>query len=53
MGLIKEPQHVDFYFNGKQMTDEGQKRISAYIKQQKDKKKIRSPKRRDIDKQNA
>jgi len=39
MGLIKEPLHVDFYVDGKQITDEDQKRVSAYISQQKDKKK--------------
>lgn len=36
MGLIKEPLHVDFYTTGKQMTEEDQKRVSEYIKKQKE-----------------
>jgi hypothetical protein len=39
MGLVKEPLGVDFYVTGKEMTVEDQKRVSDYIKQQKDKKK--------------
>jgi hypothetical protein len=42
MGLIKEPLNVDFYFDGKQMTDDDQKRVSEYIIQQKALKKIKS-----------
>jgi hypothetical protein len=41
MGLIKEPLNVDFYFDGKQMTDDDQKRVSEYIIQQKASKKIK------------
>jgi len=39
MGLIKEPLGVDFYVTGKEMTAEDQKRVSDYIRQQKNKKK--------------
>ena len=39
MGLIKEPLDVDFYLTGKEMTDDDQKRVSDYLKQQKGKKK--------------
>jgi len=35
MGLIKEPLDVDFYFTGKEMTAEDQKRVSDYIRKQK------------------
>ena len=35
MGLIKEPLDVDFYFTGKEMTTEDQKRVSDYIRKQK------------------
>ena len=52
MGLIKELLDVDFYFNGKQMTDDDQKRVSEYIRQQKTMKKVTS-KRRGTNKQNA
>lgn len=45
MGLVKEPLHVDFFFDGKQMTDEDQKRVSDYIHQQKDKKKSNKAKK--------
>ena len=40
MALIKEPLNVDFYVTGQEKTDEDQKRVSEYIKQQKAKKKI-------------
>ncbi len=53
MGLIKEPLNVDFYFDGRQITDDDQKKVSAYIKQQKSAKKSISAKRRDVSKQNA
>jgi hypothetical protein len=53
MGLIKEPLNVDFYFDGKQMTDEDQKRVSAYIPQQKDKKKTPAQKRKKTNEQDA
>ena len=39
MGLIKEPLNVDFYTTGKQMTEEDQKRVSAYINRKKELKK--------------
>ncbi len=35
MGLIKEPLNVDFYFENRQMTDEDQKRVTAFIAKQK------------------
>lgn len=38
MGLIKEPLNVDFYVTGKEMTTEDHKRVSDYIKSQKEKK---------------
>ena len=41
MGLIKEPLNIDFYFDGKQMSDDDQKRVSLYIIQQKQAKKIK------------
>ena len=53
MGLIKEPLNVDFYFVGKQMTDEDQKRVSEYIKQQKDIEKPIASKRKHVNKQHA
>jgi len=53
MGLIKEPLDVDFYFSGKEMTDEDHKRVSDYIKQQKERKKPIKQKNKDVNKQNA
>ncbi len=53
MGLIKEPLNVDFYFNGKQMNDTDQQRVTAFIKQQKELKKAVSPKKKSKRKQNA
>ena len=53
MGLIKEPLDVDFYCSGKEMTEEDQKRVSAYIKQQADKKKVITSKRKGSEKQEA
>jgi hypothetical protein len=53
MGLIKEPIGVDFYVTGKEMTVEDQKRVSDYIKQQKEKKKSIGSKTKDRSKQNA
>ncbi len=38
MGLIKEPLNVDFYFDGRQMTDEDHKRVSDFIAKEKEKK---------------
>jgi hypothetical protein len=40
MGLVKEPLNVDFYFDGRQMTEEDQKRVSEFIARQKRVKKI-------------
>jgi hypothetical protein len=53
MGLIKEPLEVDFYFTGKEMSEDDQKRVSDFIKQQKDRKKAIRPKGKDVSKQNA
>ena len=39
MGLIKEPLNVDFYVEGRQMTDEDQNRVSEFIARQKTRKK--------------
>jgi hypothetical protein len=39
MGLIKEPLNVDFYFDVRQMTDEDQQRVSAFIAKTKVNKK--------------
>ena len=41
MGLVKEPLNVDFYFDGRQMTEEDQKRVSVFIAKQKERKKRR------------
>ncbi len=41
MGLIKEPLGVDFYFENRQMTEEDQKRVSAFIAKQKESKQRR------------
>jgi len=41
MGLIKEPLNVDFYFDGRQMTAEDQKRVSEFIKRKKERKSKR------------
>jgi hypothetical protein len=38
MGLIKEPQDVDFYFENRELTEEECRLISEYIKKQKNKK---------------
>ena len=46
MGLIKEPLHVDFYTTGKQMTEEDQKRVSEYIKKQREVKQKKQLKKR-------
>lgn len=46
MGIVKEPNSVDFYTTGKQMTDADQKRVSEYIKKQKEAKKKKSQKSR-------
>ena len=35
MGLIKERLNVDFYFEERQMTEEDQKRVNAFIDKQK------------------
>jgi len=53
MRLIKEPLDVDFYFSGKEMTEEDHKRVSDYIKQQKGKKKAIKSKSKGASKQNA
>ena len=42
MGLIKEPLDVDFYCDGRQMTDEDQKRVSDYIKMKNERKNKRN-----------
>ena len=39
MGLIKEPLNLDFYTDGKEMTDKDQKRVNDYIKRKKTRKK--------------
>ena len=45
MGLIKEPLNIDFYFDGKQMSEEDPKRVSEFIKKQKELEKRRLSKR--------
>ena len=50
MGIVKEPNNVNFCTTGKQMTDADQKRVSDFIKKQKESKnkksqKVRSTKR--------
>ena len=47
MGLIKEPLNVDFYTTGKQMSEEDQKRVSAYIEKKKELKKKKQAKQAD------
>ena len=47
MGLIKEPLNVDFYTTGRQMSEEDQKRVSEYIKKQKELKEKKQQKQRD------
>jgi hypothetical protein len=42
MGLIEEPLNVDFYFDGRQMTNEDRKRVSELIVKQKELKQRRS-----------
>lgn len=45
MGLIREPNNVDFYVLDKPWTEEERKELSAYIKSRKEKsKKIRTSK---------
>jgi hypothetical protein len=53
MALIKEPLNINFYFSGKEMTEENQNRVSDYIKQQKEKKKAIKSKSKGASKQNA
>ena len=48
MGLIKEPLHVDFYTTGKQMTEEDQKRVTDYIRKEKELKKAKKAKQTKI-----
>jgi hypothetical protein len=43
MGLIKEPKDVDFYVDPRPLTKEEQKRISDFIKSDKNKSKRRKP----------
>jgi len=43
MGLIKEPKDVDFYVDPRPLTKEEQKRISDFIKSDKNKRKRRKP----------
>jgi hypothetical protein len=47
MKILKEPLNIDFYTTGQQMTDEDQKRVSDFIKGQKE-KKSKSRRRRTI-----
>ena len=42
MRLIKEPLNVDFYFEGKQMTDDDQRRVSEFIALKKIQKRRKS-----------
>ena len=41
MGLIKEPQNVDFYVLDKPWTDKEKKEFSAFIKMRKEQRKKR------------
>jgi hypothetical protein len=43
MGLIKEPENVDFYVDPRPLTKEEQKRISDFIKSDKKGSKRRKP----------
>jgi len=38
MTLIKEPIQIDFYFDGKEMTTQDQKRVSDFIAKKKTRK---------------
>ena len=53
MGLIKEPLDVDFYFTGKEMTIEDQKRVSDYIRKQKARKTQANLKTKNNSKENV
>ena len=50
MGLIKEPKDVDFYVDPRPLTKEEQKRISDFIKSDKNKSKRRKPTKKNTDK---
>ena len=41
MGLIKEPLDVDFFFDPKPLTKKEQKLISDFIKEDKEKRKLK------------
>jgi len=43
MGLIKEPNNVDFYVLDKPWTDEERKEFSAFIKSRKEQQKKSGP----------
>ena len=46
MGLIREPLNVDFYCDGRQMTEDDHKRVSDFIKADKlkhSKKNLQKP----------
>ena len=41
MGLIKEPKNVDFYLEGRDMTEEEQIRVSNFIRQQREQQNLK------------
>ena len=41
MGIVKEPLHVDFVVDNRQLTKEEEKQISEYIASQKKKKELK------------
>ena len=43
MGLVKEPIAVDFYFDGREMTAEDQKRVSEYLQSRKKRPSSKAP----------
>ncbi len=54
MGYIKEPEGVDFVINGKPLTEEQKKEISAFIKADKIRiSEIKNPKTKSTKRQKA
>ena len=41
MGLIKEPKNVDFYLEGRDMTEEEKIRVSNFIRQQREQQNLK------------